>query len=90
MRSVTVHCLHQFSAALLVSHRLFECGTGSMLQLSIMSPRETTLKTLTFSVVLMLVLNQFLPLALNRSTIGHLLKKIKTAINPSAKENRRL
>ena len=90
MRSVTVHCPHKVSAALLVCHRVFKCGTGSMLQLSITSPRETTLKTDFFHSCV--AGSEPVP-----STSAEPVDKRpsaqenkQTAINPSAKENRRL
>lgn len=90
MRSVAVHCIHQFSAALLVSHRLFKCGTGSMLQLSIMSPRETTLKTDFFHICdagSEPVPSTSAEPVDNRPSAQ---ENKQTAISPSAKENRRL
>ena len=66
MRSVVIHCLHQLPAALLVPCHSFACGTDHILQLSVLSWR-TMRKTLPefFLLVVMLVLNQFLPLALS-------------------------
>ena len=83
--SLVVHCLNRFPMASLVSSHSFVhmCGTDHILQLSIiMSWKHRKLTFwglfLVFE-VLMIVLNQFIPLALNRlmiAWIGCLLKKV--------------
>ena len=80
MRSVAVHCLHQFLAAMLVSHQSFACGIDHISQLGIML-WKTMQKTGHFFVVVMIVVNQFLPLALSQLTISRLLKVNKPARN---------
>ena len=87
-RSVVGHCLYQFPAAYLISpgHGSFHClyqfpgaylispGHGSFVICMWDNVRHA--ENSDFFVVLMLVLNQFLPLALSQLTIGHLLKKL--------------
>ena len=75
MRSVAVHCLHQFVAALLVSQQPFAYRTDHISQLSIML-WKTMQKTDIFFVVVMIVVNQFPPLALSQLTMSRLLKKV--------------
>ena len=72
MRSVVVHFLRQFLAAALVSCCSCMCGTDHISQLCILSLKtnQRTQTLLFIFVVMMLVLNQFLPLALS------LLKKV--------------
>ena len=80
MRSVVVHCLHQFPAALLVFHHSHACRTDHILKPSTTRHKRLCRKLwpfFFFFILVMTVLNQFLPPALSWLTIGCLLKKVK-------------
>ena len=76
MRSMVLHCSCQFLATLLVSHHSFACRTDHISQLSIISWKRMQKPWLVFFTVVMIVLNQLLPLALtlNWKAISHLVK----------------
>ena len=68
--------------SLLVSCRLYVCGTKHILQLCIMLVcyKRQCKKLMTCFLVMVIVLNQSLPLALSRLTVGCLLKKVKKPV----------
>ena len=77
-RSVVVLCLHQFLVALPASHCSHVCRTDHILKPSIATRHERLCRKLgpVFFIVVMTVLNQFLPPTLSWLTIGCLLKKV--------------
>ena len=78
VRSVVVHCPWQIPATLPLSHCSFSCRTNYISQLCIMSWKTTQCRKLTRfpSIVTMIVLHQFLPLALSQHATGRLLKMV--------------
>ena len=68
-RPALVHCLRQFPAVCLQVGPTTFCSSASR-------RKEQGIKFWLGFSVMMIVLNQFLPLALSRLTLGHLLKKV--------------